>query len=76
MGCGGLQRQSVFGMVGGRPELVAPLVGGSGSDCDLLQDLPVAVLAGVVDETEELVQVAVGQCPIQAFPAHRIDPPT
>ena len=45
-------------MVGGRPQLVAPVVGRPGPDGDLFQGLPVAVLAGTVDQPEEPVEVA------------------
>ena len=71
-----LQRQAVLGMIGRGPELVAPLVGGSGSEGDLLEDLPVPVSAGIVYQPEQAIQVAVGERLVQASSAHGIRPPT
>jgi hypothetical protein len=51
----GLEGQPVFGVVGGWPELVAPFDGRPGPGGDLLEDVPVGTVAGVVDEAEQSV---------------------
>jgi hypothetical protein len=52
-------------MVGGRPQLMASFHGGAGSGGDLFEGVPVTVVAGVVDESEQAIEVALEEQSIE-----------
>ena len=48
----GLEGQTVLGMVGSRPQLVAPFNGQPGPGGDALKGLPVGGVTGLIDQSE------------------------
>ena len=49
----------MLSMVGSRPQLVAPFDGQPGLGGDALEGLPVGGVAGLIDQSEQAVEVAV-----------------